>query len=108
MAQIQQLAYGVIMQEDVAKGDAVSLEGYKANTGIANQEPYGITQFEAGAGERVAVTVIGVEDVRHNGTLAVGNYVKASAGACVVGTKADAFGRVGKVTGKSAEIILKV
>lgn len=102
------LSKKVTLAEAVSKGQIVSCSGHLATTGTAGKEPLGVAQYDGVAGEIIAVTVIGLEDVTHTG-LTLGQDVKVTAGNVVAATPTDkAFATVVEVsTDKSAEILIK-
>lgn len=102
------LSKKVTLAEDVKKGQIVSWSGHLATTGSTNKEPAGVAQYDGKSGEIIAITTIGLEDVAAT-TLALGDGVKANAGAAEKATSAaEAFATVVEVVNTATvEILIK-
>ncbi len=103
------LSTQVILAEDVKGGQVLSHSGHLATTGTANKEPAGIAKYGGKAGERIAILTIGLIEVAQDGTLAIGDFVKADNGALAKATsKAEGFAEVSKVVNTSSvELVIR-
>lgn len=91
MPKVNILSTKVTLAADVQAGAILGWDGNLATTGT--NEPAGVAQYEGKAGEIIAVTVIGLEDVKATGLargdalkVANGEVAKASAGEAVFAT----------------------
>lgn len=108
MRQHNILSKKVTLAVAVAMGQIISLTGKLATTGTAGAEPKGVALSDGVAGDTIAIMSIGLIDVPQDGTLALGDGVKANAGALVKATTtAESFAVVSEVnSAKSVEIML--
>lgn len=109
MAQHNTLSKKVTLQETVKKGQLVSFSGHLATTGTVGKEPAGLAMYDGKAGDLAAIMCIGLMHVPQDGTLALGDGIKAVAGepAKVISTEA-VFATVSEVPSvNSAELLLK-
>lgn len=109
MAQHNTLSKKVTLSEDVKSGQLVSFSGHLATTDSGDKEPAGLAMYDGKAGDLAAIMCIGLMHVPQDGTLALGDYVKATGGVAVkAATKAEAFAVVSEVPSlNSAELLLK-
>lgn len=109
MPQHNILSIKVKLLEDVSKHQLVSMSGNLATTGTVGKEPVGATMYEGRAGEEVAIMSIGLITAPQDGSLVVGDMVKAAAGLVVKATTAaEGFALVCKVpTINSVELLIK-
>ncbi len=109
MPQHNILSIKVKLLEDVSKHQLVSMSGHLATTGTAGKEPAGASMYEGRAGEEIAIISVGLISAPQDGTLVLGDFVKAAAGVVVKATtKAESFAQVCKVpTLNSVELLIK-
>ena len=109
MPQHNILSIKVKLAEDVNKHQLISMSGHLATTGTAGKEPVGASMYEGKAGEDIAVISIGLITAPQDGSLVLGDMVKAAAGLVVKATtKAESFAQVCKVpTINSVELLIK-
>lgn len=109
MAQHNTLSKKVTLSEDVKKGQLVSFSGHLASTGTVGKEPAGLAMYDGKAGDLAAIMCIGLMHVAQDGTLALGDGIKAVAGEPVKAVTADpVFAIVSEVPSvNSAELLLK-
>lgn len=109
MAQHNTLSKKVTLSEDVKSGQIVSFSGYLATTGTAGKEPAGLAMYDGKTGDLAAIICIGLMHVPQDGTLVLGDGIKAVAGAPVKAVTADpVFATVSEVPSlNSAELLLK-
>ena len=109
MPQHNILSIKVKLAEDVSKHQLISMSGHLATTGTVGKEPVGASMYEGRAGEEIAVISIGLVSAPQDGSLVLGDMVKAAAGLVVKATtKAESFATVCKVpTINSVELLIK-
>ena len=109
MAQHNTIRKKVTLSENVKKGHIVSFSGHLATTGTVGKEPAGVAMYDGSAGDLAAIMCIGLMHVTQDGTLALGDGIKAVAGAPVKAVTADpVFATVSEVPSvNSAELLLK-
>lgn len=109
MAQHNTLSKKVTLSENVKKGHIVSFSGHLATTGTVGKEPAGVAMYDGSAGDRAAIMCIGLINVTQDGTLALGDGIKAVAGEPAKVTSTEAvFATVSEVPSvNSAELLLK-
>lgn len=109
MPQHNILSIKVKLAEDVNKHQLISMSGHLATTGTVGKEPVGASMYEGKAGEEIAIMSVGLITAPQDGTLALGDGVKAVAGAPVKALTADpVFATVCKVpTINSVELLIK-
>lgn len=109
MAQHNTLSKKVTLRENVKQGQIISFSGYLATTGTAGKEPAGVAMYDGSVGDLAAIMCIGLMHVTQDGTLALGDGIKAVAGAPVKAVTADpVFATVSEVPSiNSAELLLK-
>lgn len=109
MAQHNTLSKKVTLQETVKKGQLVSFSGHLATTGAVGKEPAGLAMYDGKAGDLAAIMCIGLMHVPQDGSLALGDGIKAVAGEPAKVTSTEAvFATVSEVPSvNSAELLLK-
>ena len=109
MPQHNILSIKVKLAEDVAKHQLISMSGHLATTGTAGKEPVGVSMYEGKAGEDIAIMSVGLITAPQDGTLALGDGIKAVAGAPAKALTVDpVFATVCKVpTVNSVELLIK-
>ena len=109
MSQHNTLSKKVTLSEAVKKGQIISFSGHLATSATAGKEPAGLAMYDGKTGDLAAIICIGLMHVPQDGTLALGDYVKAAAGAPVKAlTKAESFATVSEVPSiNSAELLIK-
>ena len=80
MAQHNTLSKKVTLSEAVKKGELISWSGHLATTGSGDKEPAGLSMYDGNAGDLVAIMCIGLMHIPQDGTLVLGDGVKATAG----------------------------
>lgn len=109
MPQHNILSIKVTLAEDVKKHQLVSMSGHLATTGTVGKEPAGVSMYAAKAGDDIAIMSVGLITTPQDGSLALGDMVKATAGdVAKATTAAESFATVCKVpTINSVELLLK-
>ena len=109
MPQHNILSIKVKLAEAVKKHQLVSIIGHLATTGTAGKEPVGVSMCDGQAGEDIAIMSVGLISMPQDGSLMLGDMVKATAGALVKATtQAESFAVVCKVpTINSVELLIK-
>lgn len=109
MSQHNTLSKKVTLSEAVKKGQIISFSGHLATTGTAGKEPAGLAMYDAQAGDLAAIMCIGLMHVPQDGTLALGDNIKAVAGEPVKAVTDDAvFATISEVPSvNNAELLVK-